>query len=574
MKLAPILLLSLVGCATAPRVPRSPERAARALAPAVAPTAARGADPRGLSVRLATDAKERSALHVEMALGTDLARTPLHFAPAHAVALRALEVHDARGPVGARLEGDALALARAADGPLVIRYEIAAPPAAEGPTPSADATTPVVEPTELRIGAEDALLLPTTTGRLALDVRLATGEAHGEGASSYGIGSELRADTTTGELAHAFFVAGDVGTARFSLAGDADEAAFVGYTAFDPRWVAAEVAGMRTAVDQALGVAPGASRTPLSLIIVSARRTGAPVVLARRTRGLLVSVDPGAAWTGEARLETTTHLAQRYVGGLVWLGDREDGRTGLLFGEGFARALARETLFDQGMLSSRESAGEVDALLAALALSPLERASLDELRTAEGVEPVRVLTARGALAATWLDGELRAGHGEVRSLAGLVRKILSGAAARGHDTISMDELVGEVRAATDDDRARTFSAILRGEQRAPLAPGALGRCYRPVAREVAAFELGLEVADLVVRSVIVGSRAEAAGVREGDRVVSLAYRDGVSTAPVEIVVDRGGSRRRMTFMPTGRKARATSFERVPGLDEDACRQGT
>src|SRR5436309_3488947 len=67
-------------------------------------------------------------------------------------------------------------------------------------------------------------------------------------ASSFGLGPKVQATARGADLRDAFFLAGLLGRAKFHAPEGNDEAAWLGYTAFDPRPVVADMAGLRTAL--------------------------------------------------------------------------------------------------------------------------------------------------------------------------------------------------------------------------------------------------------------------------------------------------------------------------------------
>lgn len=578
MKLAHSLLgiaSLLVGCSSTlpPRTvaPREPRAAAETDAHHHGELASR------VHASLASHPTTFGRVVVEQRLEGAVRDEPLVFAPSHASKLDTVTARDDRGAVVLRTEESGgkttLRPATHPEGPLVVHYEVrlddaSAAPVAETSGTASDPCAPSAEPTDLRVGGDDALLLPSIAEPFAFDLSLDTGGGHARAASSFGVGTHVEGVTKSAELARAFFVAGDVATAAFHANDGDDTAGAIGFTSFDPRWVAAESAGVRTGVDQWLGLAPDGAPKTFSIVFTSKRSPRAPVSFARRARGLVVQVDPGAAWTPEARIDLTQRLVQRYVGGALWIGSRDDEASGRFFSEGFSRAIASEVLGDMDMLPHEARASEVNGWLATIALSPLGHAPLADLTRDTSTEAVRVTTARGALAAAWLATSRN--ERPKASLAGLVRKLL-GEAAEGHrDTLPLEAFFARVGDELGADVAHEAEASVRGGKDLALPSDLLGPCYRLADTEIAPFELGLSVRDLVVRSVTPKSRAEAAGVRAGDAVVELVYREGRSDVPVALTVTRDGKPKKLGFLPAGKPARARLFQRVRGIPDDAC----
>ncbi len=567
-------VLSLLGCSS--QAARPPARVA-SLAPAIERAPSATPPPDGVRIRIRSHDATLGRVVVTVRLEGAARATSLAFTPSHPAALEGLVVSDEAGAVPTTVSavdgGTRVDLARPPSGAVTLGYEVALSAKPLDATARPDPTEPFAEPTELRVGGDDVLLLPASSAPYDVTLDLGTGGGEARAASSFGLGTAERAHTTSDELRRAFFVAGDLVTALLHADDGDDVASAVGYTSFDPRWVGAEIAGVRTGVDQALGLVPGSpsSATPFSIQIVSKRHTAAPIALSRRARGLVISVDPGAAWTPEARIDVAQRLVQRFVGGRLWIGDRGDEARGWFFSEGFSRALASQILFDMGMLTPADRAAEVDALLATIALSPLGHASLDALAKDGSPEAVRVSAARGALAALELDLALRDHpQGSARSLEAFTRELLRAAAEERVDAMPLARFLDEVTRAAGSDVGQNVASVLARGSDVVLPSGGLGRCYRWVSRDLAPFDLGLSVENLTVKAVAPGSRAEAAGVAVGDHVVTLEYRDGSSRVPVRLTYERRGETRAVTYLPAGRSLSAHLFERVPGTTDEAC----
>ena len=67
-------------------------------------------------------------------------------------------------------------------------------------------------------------------------------------ATTWGLGASRRTKTRPRGLRYLTLVAGSLGGAVFDTAGEHDESAWLGYTAFDPRPPAAEIAAIRSAM--------------------------------------------------------------------------------------------------------------------------------------------------------------------------------------------------------------------------------------------------------------------------------------------------------------------------------------
>ncbi len=429
------------------------------------------------------------------------------------------------------------------------------------------------EPIEIHGPGEDLLLLPAFEGPLEMEIHLHTGGGTARSATSLGLGSEQHTTARIVDLRRSYFMSGDVGSAAFHATDGDDFAAWSGFSSFDPRFVAAETAGTRTAIDQAMNRAPDSGAMPFSLLFVASRRSDPAILVVRKPHGVVVSVDPGAPWAPSASIRVAQVLAQRYVGGLVWVGDRTSEASGYFFSEGFSRALAREVLFEVGVLAHPDRASEINGLLATLALSPLGRVSMADLARDATPDSVSVATARGALVATALDSAMRKKSNGRGSLARFIRALVERSIEEKSDAISFTAFMTAMHDATGDKAfASLESTLVRGAD--PMLPSdLLGPCYRLAKKDISAFDLGFVLRrsePLAIESVTPGSRAEAAGLHAGDAIRDLHYRDGISDSAVTLTVVRGTQSKPLRFMPAGRAVKGSVFERIRSVSEERC----
>ncbi len=554
------LLWLLTGCASAAPSPASPPAQARhaAAAPAEPKQSARD-----LAIAITSSADHPRELEVSVVIEeAALARQPLRYRGA-AARLSRLSLADARGALPHELVAEgpqsALELGRPAEGPLQIRYSVRLE---EG---SKRFVTHVLEPTELVLSGEVALLLPDVRDQKRVELSLAVGGAKGSGASSFAFGAKQAFRANTAELWSATYLAGDLGRAEFHAADGDDFTAWSGFTAFDARWAAAETASVRAFVDDYVGRAPD-ERRPVSMLIVPERRSSANLAVELGPRGLLVSADPRASWSPPVRLRVAQRLVQRYLGGALWVGDRDKPASGTFFSEGFSRAVALDSLSTMGIFDHADRAAEVNTLLTFVDLSPVGRASLDAIAAhPDEIERVGTATARGALAALLLHHQLARGGKSLRSA---VRAWL--VAAKGRDTLTWDELVSATQ--TLGGGGENVLAGLRAGGKLTLPKDLLGPCYTLKEGPVAPFELGLEVAaegaDLRVVRVTPGSNAAKAGIAIGELLKDLRYTEGRPDLPVELVLRGSGTKK--TFMPAGKTKPGRHFARQPRVPDSAC----
>jgi hypothetical protein len=511
-------------------------------APSPPPTAERTA----LDLRLASDASAEGKIAVEIRFGGALAEAPaFDFVPSHDVVLEGVAASDADGELalGRSEEGRHLTFTpgRRARGAIRVRYVVAFADAG-----GADA--PFAEPISLHADAEDVLVLPRTSEAFAIEIHLATGVLRTGGASTLGIGVDHRAVVRADDLRRTTFLAGDVGSARFHAADGDDFAAWLGFTAFDPRWVAAQSAGIRSAVDAWVARTRSAETPPTALLFVAEKQRGSTIAIRTRARGLVATIDPRASWTASSRILVAQAFAQQYVGGFLAVADPSGGD---FFGDGFSRAIARDVLFDAGALDIHEAAEEMNALFAATVFSKAPR---------------EIATARGALVATALDLALRKSRGSLRAF---VRERLAEAAKKNERTLTFEAFLAHVRSSAGEPATRALADGLAGRVDVTLPNDLLGACYRLTKKMLVPFELGFEMSpERTIRSVVPRSRAEAAGLRVGDRIEDVHYEDGKSSKDVEIT--REGEPKKLRFRPVGAEKLGRTFERIPGVPADRC----
>lgn len=565
MKLAPLaLLLSslVVGCApslasnatTSPAQPTS----ASADRPAVAPPA--------LEIRIITDQTLAGAVSVELRLSAALFGRGLRFDSTRAK-LGEVRAEDLDGALEltSASAGSATALdaKRAARGPVVVRYSVSVAGSAGG------AFVALADATELRVEGRDVLLLPNGADAVPVLLTLAVAAGRAEAASTFAVGAEQRFAAKPAELAAATFLAGDLGHAQFRANDGDDFTAWAGFTAFDARWVAAETAGVRSAMDEYMGARAHERRTVTSFLLIPEPRDQPNVSIRLSLRGLVASVDPRATWSPAVRLRTAQALAQRTIGGRIWVGSRDDEAGGQFFSEGFSRAVAHEVLAASGVFEPADRAAELNTLLATLDLSPLGKASPAELqRAVDTREALRVVTARGALVAHALGSRLASDTKGAASLKTFVRALVARADKR--DTLAFDEL-GETAEAIAPGAEDVLGPLsIGGEVTVPS--GLIGPCYKLAHGSLAPFELGFEVepspAGLRIRGVVAGSAAAKAGLRDGDVLSELGYQEGRADIPVSVT--RAGATSKLRFLPAGKAKPGRYFQRVAGVRDSAC----
>lgn len=557
-------LLVLAACSAqspaASPAPLSPESAAPP--PARPPNR----QPSALVVELRPKPKE-GTLHVDIVSNTAPPRV-WSLADGRAVRITDVVARDRSGSLSVsqrQLEDGTTVMAvdRVATAPVELSYVVA--PKVDAA--SSDVCRFVIEPDRASFCGEQVLALPSMgSGRTSTRLRLvADGTFLADAASSFGLADDLETAASAIELSSAMFVFGNLTTAEMRAPEGRDHAAALGYVSFDPRWVAAEAAGFRTAIDKWLHVARPADDPSVGVLILAGRHPERPISLRRRARGLALSADVSADFTSGARIRVAQIFAQRTVGGSLWLGDRSgaDEARGLWFSEGVSRAVALFALHELGAIDDAELAADINSFLAEGALSGDEMRGVEELAArARSNDPfereaaIRALMARGVLVAVDLGPD---------ALRKVLRAVIEDARSRRAGEVSREAFLAAVREAAGERKAARISRSL-DEGRVAIERSALGPCLELVERPVAPFELGFVLAgkekELRIEALVPGSAAARAGLRESDVVQAIEYRPDRSDVPVDVTVSRGGARRELRFLPAGASKPGRAFVRA------------
>ena len=484
----------------------------------------------------------------------------------HAVKGRELAIEDVRGPT------------------VVVQYDVSAPPL-RPPGSETEAASTMIEAARFRALGAAILAMPKAFVTPAIDVEL---DVDGRGteapiaASSFAIGKMRAMSSVTASgaaLRRAVLLAGPGGLASFDLPEGKDESAWLGYTAFDPRAVAAEIAACRTLLNEYFwkGREPYASTT----IFVTDARPRGRFRVARQARGLVVALSGTELYDAPLRLAVSQELVHAWIGDRIWVGSTEPGREpeSYWFHEGVARWVAREQLARAGLLAPNDLASEVNRLLAIVTTSPHASRSTTELarestaKAAPGVVPL--LVARGALFATLADARIREISKGTRSYDDVVRTVAAealegrGVVAANAPHLAYASLVTEARARAD------FDEMVEKGTRTRLPDDALGGCFeaRDIAYEIRdeGFDVPASLASGVVIALDPKGVSSRAGLRDGDTLVSVDLATP-SSKKTRVVVQRAGAHETITFDPTTGTRRGQSFRRKSGLSDDACRK--
>ena len=522
-------------------------------------------------------------------------------------------LRDAAGELEAAIEaageGVRVTLARAPSLPLMIEYTLAPAPAGAG-----QVARIALDDTQFFATGEALLLLPddAVDQRRALSIHVAadalaiatdgdtpTGMPPLRAGTSFAAKAESELQAWPFELRRAVFVGGLLEWAQFdSISGD-DRWLGLRPTRFDHRWPAAELAAMRAAVDGRIGMP---TLDPMVTILLGTPRSESepPFAAELRGRGLLILADQNALWDASARLTSTQALAARWLGGRVRVTEPKldhPGERSLWFDAGVTRYVARELLFELGLLSDDEYGAELNRIEFELATSPLRDRTLDELAaivaTGDPHDPAAriaandarsVLAARGSIYLAWLDQELRNVQSMWATDDGIevLRILVATAIAKERREFGVGEFVHIAAFMANNEAPRDasflaqFEAVVNRGERPKLGAGSFGECFRPRQRKLARFELGFvdsaapDDARPSFSALDPNGPAAKAGLRADDSLISIDYVYGDPDQQVRLRVAREGGERTIQYRPAGPSQTAVQWERVAGVPSEAC----
>lgn len=578
-----IALLVACGCAGRPAATPTRAGAATAAGTVARPVGVReGARPTSaeppLVVKL-TARIEPAAVLVELKLrgGADELRR-LALTRALPDEVRDLDAVDASGRVPLSVApsrgGLSITLSRAPVPPLTVRYTRLARPFAVD-----DSATVALDPDHFTAPGDALFALPAAwEGRklgTRVDIDATPFRPEARGAWSLGVENRRSVELTPAALRRASFIGGTMGQAVLDGPEGHDEVAWLGYTSFDPRSVAAEVATFRSAAREYFGER---RQAPFTLLIVSDSRSNGGFDVAREPASVMLRVGVGQAYTAPLRVSVAHQLLREWMGATLHVGPSSDrdGAESIWFVDGVTRYLARELSFRFGLLTPAEYLTEVEEIERITRASALSKSSNAELG-ARAADPAAalLLVARGARHATSVDAALRAKSKGKFSLDGVLRELYRKAVLAGAP-LSTSAWVEALRTDLGADADALFAEeIQRGTPRALPADG-LGPCFAPVPRSFDSFALGFAVdGDLGkpparVTQVEPRGPAAAAGLRSGDRIVRASYEREQPASPVRLELERPAGLTRLEFLPRGPGVPGKGWKRLPAPADDRC----
>ncbi len=177
----------------------------------------------------------------------------------------------------------------------------------------------------------------------------------------------------------------------------------------------------------------------------------------------------------------------------------------------------------------------------------------------------RVPYGRGLFYFIDLNAKVLARSGGARSLDDLVLAVLN--RQRAGEQVGASEWVDLVTAELGEQGRTDFEALLAGEWIVP-APDALGPRFTRRTIEDYPLDFGFDTSSIptrVVTGLVAGSVAEQAGVREGDRILSIPNFSDVERAPweaIDLTLGRGDTTLHVHYIPQGARVRSYAWTSV------------
>jgi hypothetical protein len=183
----------------------------------------------------------------------------------------------------------------------------------------------------------------------------------------------------------------------------------------------------------------------------------------------------------------------------------------------------------------------------------------------------RVPYGRGFMYLAKVDADVRAKSGGKRSLDDLVLEVLQ--RQRKGEQVGLDEWAALVVRELGPQARRDFDDMVSGKLIVPPAR-AFGRCFTVAAENQRPFVLGFDEMRLgVVKDLIAGSPAAAAGVHEGDTIVALTPVKEVredSSKRMDLTLRRGEKELKVSYLPRGAPVPAWHWVRNFSVPDGQC----
>lgn len=385
------------------------------------------------------------------------------------------------------------------------------------------------------------------------------------GLSSFGAGDIAVDDVKTERLGEAFFMAGELGLYPDPTPGDGFFAAWQGQPPFDATEAMSWSADL---YDDYLKFFREPGNPSYGVFI---RRNlvnpGGGVELNRS----FVATFGDKTDVEDLKLTLAHEMLHTFAGAL----DTPRGLESSWWSEGLATYYQRVLPYRMGHISADDFLKDLNTTAARYytnALSDTPNAEIPARFWAD--TRVRVLPYdRGSMYFAVLDEQIRAASQGQRSLDDL---LLAAVEHRRQGQAVTKAYWGDLlRGELGEAGPQGLEAMLNG---ALMLPGssAFGACFERTTAPLRRYELGFEPAALtesprLVRGLIVGSAAEAAGVRDGDEIMKPVGQDGLQGDQAGLLtlnLKRGGEVFEITYLPRGETVDAWQWKKTVS---EACR---
>lgn len=401
------------------------------------------------------------------------------------------------------------------------------------------------------------LALPDTAGvyDIAIAWNLAQAPAGARGVCGWGEGP-VRLTGTMDDLAYTYYMAGPLRS--YPDAGDAAPTVFSMYwlsePSFDPVAVAAQTERLYSTMcaffhEPAPGFRVFARKHPYQGNGGTAGRRSFMFGYSEETTPTVASL--------------TSLLAHELAHNWPMLdGDWDENGW---FDEGTAEYYSITLLRRGGFITDDEYLALINERARDYYTNPLQTLGLREATELYWRDPraQRIPYGRGLFYLIDLNAKLLARSGGARSLDDLVLAVVE--RRRAGEVIRAAEWLALVAPELGEQGRRDFDAMAAGAWIIP-ASDALGPRFMRRETADAPLDLGFATSSYtsrVVSGLVAGSTAERAGVREGDRILSIPNFSSMEQAPwiaIELTLARGDSTLRVRYVPQG--ARVRSYEWV------------
>lgn len=352
-------------------------------------------------------------------------------------------------------------------------------------------------------------------------------------------------------------LAGPVQRTRFvDHPGRRDSFASLGSFLFDTRWLGAEVAGIRSAVDAYFGL-PHESTHHTLLYGTEPRDLGPKLEVQSTPGGLLMRLSSDASWEGAQRLALTQYMVRKNLVGIFdFSGVASSSFAKDAFEQGCARYMARSILFEKGLLSAQEYGEDLNAL---------EAASLNPLAPDQAKQALAIRS--GAAMCRRLDLHLRNMEGTSSAVKYWVHEL------RVKRGASSKALTPEQASQTfpGEYPAGVWSEVMVKGKPTQLDKGEVGPCLRKAKGRYKYYDLGPLVPQ---PAQPLGELSEFAttkvGLRSNDQFVRWELDDAQAPSKVQLEVLREGEPKRFEFTPKVLTRKGVEFQRVVKVPDVAC----